>query len=418
MNPNSRNAVSNETGDQIRSPVPPFGPEFLIIYHDLLGAPAKDLATWKNARGLDAKAIAISEILKELIELDGKTVRCAEKNVLAIKRYLRRRMASAPGLQYVLLFGDSNLIETETLYGDPNEANSGYASDYYFSTAADHDTATANTILYPEFAIGRLPLSSVEEALEVVDRIINYEKEAHPEPLHHKRITLAIEPPIDGTDREGHRRTRAAGAICDCLHPAYNIELIDYRSAAATDEIARAAEEGRLLIAHRGHGCEGGWLIPEFRIANLKRSKFPSVFYCVDCLSGMFNRPSGRDSYAEASLKNGAAVSMIAATGITNEVLNNYFIQALFDGTFGGILPAWSGVPGAHHKKTRLGDVLVYAKAYLPFVLGTTAPGPGRLTDEATLNDPAVRNQLVLGEIRKMFEMYHVLGDPTLVLRT
>ncbi len=410
--------ASKGTGDRTGSPVRPVGPEFLIIYHDLLGTPAKDLAIWKNSQGLCSKAVATSEILDETIGPDGANTEYTDKNAIAIKRCIRRRMGYRSNLRYVLLFGGSDLIETEILNSDPNEANSGYASDYYFSTLEDQNPSTANIIQYPELAIGRLPVSSEQEGRKVVDRIIRYEKDPHIE--HQRRkFTLAIEPPIDSTDREGHRRRRATGAICDYLKETYDIELIDCCSAEATDNIAKAAEEGRFLIAHRGHGCEQGWMVPQFRISDLKTCKFPALFYCVDCLSGKFNRPSGQDSFAEAILKSGAAISVIAATGVTNEVLNNYFIQALFDATFGGFLPAWSGAaPGYHLKRTRLGDVLVYAKTYLPFVLGTKAPDPGRLTDETTLSDLRVRNQLVLCEIRKMFEMYHLLGDPTLALRT
>jgi hypothetical protein len=83
------------------SPVKPWGPEFIIIYHNLFHDAAKKLARWKNMRGLRTEIVSINDI--------GNTVK-------KIKNYIRsRRKQYFSRLRYVLLFGDVNYIDTEIL---------------------------------------------------------------------------------------------------------------------------------------------------------------------------------------------------------------------------------------------------------------------------------------------------------------
>jgi len=155
-----------------------------------------------------------------------------------------------------------------------------------------------------------------------------------------------------------------------------------------------AASRGELIIAHRGHGLPAGWTSPLFTIEALEKAKgdMPSVFFNIDCLTGQFDLPSPRECFAEKALRmRGISPSLIAATAKTDTWLNNDLLKALFDALFGGLLPTFPDSTASYPMKySRLGDLLNYAKCYLPLV-STDTP-----------------------EVQHHLEAFHVVGDPTL----
>jgi hypothetical protein len=148
-------------------------------------------------------------------------------------------------------------------------------------------------------------------------------------------------------------------------------------------------------VAHRDHGDTNGWYRPTFTDQELDRitSTVPSMFYSINCLTGAWPETTKTECFAEKALRRrGAAPSLIAATEVSNTWLNNYLIKALFDAMYGGLIPTFPETTVSYPvKHSRLGDILNYAKTYLP----TVASG---------------------AEVKDHCEIYHVLGDPTLEL--
>jgi hypothetical protein len=163
----------------------------------------------------------------------------------------------------------------------------------------------------------------------------------------------------------------------------------------ATNSLVNAVTAGRLFIGHRDHGSEDGWDNPPLTRANMQNisTNMPSIIYSINCLTGSYGFTS--DCFAETALKmNGEAPSLIAASDLSHTFLNDELIQGLFDATFGGLLPTYPSMgTGYPVKNSRLGDILNYAKTYLPVAR------PGSL-------------------IKKECEIYHVIGDPTLEVWT
>jgi len=169
-------------------------------------------------------------------------------------------------------------------------------------------------------------------------------------------------------------------------------------SAQARKIIKSITGAGRLITAHRGHGDRTGWLQPPFQTTDLGSitddNPTPTMFYSVNCLTGQFD--SKRDSFAEKLLKiSWGAPSLIAATRRSQTWLNNYLMRALFDAMWGGVIPTFSPATASYPLKyNRLGDILNYGKLYLP-----------------------VKKEQEGNEfIKDHFEIYHVIGDPTLEL--
>lgn len=405
---NPKRHVEERLGLARRDPPPltrKTGPQYLIIYHDDFGRAAKRLAAWKNCKGISTEIVPISKV--------GNSVAQIKKHVRGL------RAARTSQLRYLLLLGDVEHITAETVTGSPWGDN---ASDYYYSTRVD--PASSSDLVMPWISGGRLPAQSAAEAEAVVDQIIGYEKDPPGASEYYRRMTFGAyfqdDAPQDGkADRRYMKtletiRSHLVGLGYDVErvyvssnpNPQFYIDgsavpadvkaaLLD--GATATANLVAATTEGQLLAAHRDHGLEAGWHEPHFQVGDLAgvTGTVPTVFYSVNCLTGRFDLAASTDSFAEAILQMpGAAPSLIAATRVSHSYLNDDLTKALFDGMWPGVLPTFPGSTAAYGvKNNRLGDLLNYAKSYLPIA------GTGSAT-----------------YIKDHFEIYHVVGDPTLEL--
>lgn len=405
LNPRRRleERLKGQWRDRRRPQTPSSGAQYLIIAHDDFQPAAQQLADWKTRKGLETRVVPVSEV---------------GNSVAQIKNYVRTAR-SKPGsrLRYLLLLGDVDHIATETITGSPWGSN---ASDYYYTTKAD---PTGNSsLVMPSISGGRIPAQSLAEANAVVEQIIRYEKDPPADPEYYRRMTFAAyfqdDAPQDGkADRRYMKtlesiRTHLVGLgfevervyVSNNSNPKYfrdgspvsaevKAALLD--GTVATSNLVAATTEGQLITAHRDHGLEAGWHEPHFQTGDLSAvtGSMPSIFYSVNCLTGRFDLSAATDSFAEAILQMpGGAPSLIAATRVSHSFLNDDLTKAMFDGMWPGVLPTFPGSTAAYGvRHNRLGDLLNYAKSYLPIC------GSGSKQ-----------------YIKDHFEIYHVVGDPTL----
>lgn len=155
--------------------------------------------------------------------------------------------------------------------------------------------------------------------------------------------------------------------------------------------------EGQLIIGHRDHGGQSGWSHPSFNKSHLDAitSEYPTIFYSINCLTGQFDLAGPSESFAEKILRmKGGSPSLIAASRVSGTWRNDSLIKALFDAMWAGVLPTFPGSTASYPVKyNRLGDILNYAKSYLPVAHSGDNAG-----------------------IKDHFEIYHVIGDPTIEL--
>jgi hypothetical protein len=395
--------------------VPPLlqrGPEFLILYHSTFKQAAQKLAQWKNMRGLSTDMVDIATV--------GNTV---EK----IKTYIRKRRSPLPRpfppipsrLRYVLLFGDVDMVASETIAGGPWGAN---VSDYYYSTA--RDPKNEHDLVMPWLSLGRIPMRTAEEGMDVVDQIIRYEKQPPCDPEYYRRMTLAAyfqdDPPQDGRANRGYMKTMeeirdhlvSLGFDVERVYVSNNPNPQEYRDGTpvpqavkdalvehtlASDMLISTTAEGQLLVGHRDHGDSSGWSHPSFNRNHLAAitSEQPTIFYSINCLTGQFDLTAPTESFAEMILRmKGGAPSLVAATRLSGTFRNDSLEKAMFDAMWPGVLPTFPGSTASYAvRHNRLGDILNYAKSYLPIAHSGDNAG-----------------------IKDHFEIYHVIGDPTLEL--
>jgi hypothetical protein len=381
-------------------------PEFLIIYAKAFEAAAKKLARWKTRRGL----------LTTLVPIDS-----IGNNVSKIKSYIRNEKTKNSDLNYVLLFGDIDTIASEPIPAHVFlEFKTDNITDYYYSTKTDPTSSTS--LIFPWLSISRIPVDKDKDAMSIVDQIITYETMPSSDPKYYtKMVFAAFFQGHNQKDERGFLKTMED--IRTSLAPlGYDIKRVyvtdnknmqyydegtpipaDVKAAVvdpatATKMLIDAVNEGRLFVGHRDHGAPEGWAHPPFTVNDLDKvtGKTTSIFYSINCLTGQFNQ-NPKESFAEKNLRmEGAAPSLIAASRVSSSTLNNYLEKALFDATFGGVIPTFpSGTASYPITFSRLGDVLNYAKSYLPV---SASGSPEYIKDH--------------------FEIYHVIGDTTIELWT
>lgn len=392
-------------------------PELIVIYGESFKEPARKLQAWKQKLGLDTAVVPISDIF-DPINCDK-----AER-IRKIKNYIRthRRVPLSP-LRYVLLFGDIGSIPTEERKqaGDADPPLFDTTDFYYFT----HRDARQDECLLPWVAGGRIPVLTEAEGLSVVNQIVRYERNPPNNPEYYNRMTVAAY--FEDCDRRGIQDGRAEKAYLKTMeairnhmlshglevHRVYvtnNSEPTSYADGTpvplevrdalidkanghiATKKLIDLINAGQLIMGHRGHGDQGGWQDPPLSTDDLTRvsSHNPSVFFSINCRTGSFD--GNRECFAEKILAlDGGAPSLIASTELSGAWRNDSMIKALFDAIWPGIISTYPVTTMRFPVKYyRMGDIMNYAKAYLMTAHGVNA------------------------KTQTHFEIYHVLGDPTL----
>jgi len=391
------------------------GPEFLIIYDPNLKKAAKRLTRWKNKKGLRTDRVDVTEIGTSVEEIKGYIRDRRRFAKIGNHRYPSR-------LRYVLLLGDNGAIPWEYTLGGPFGGN---LTDYYYSTNSDPSDET--DLVFPWLAVGRIPVTDADTAVDVVKQIIRYERLPPADPDYYKRMTFAAkfeDADMDHRDDKWYVETmeEIRQHITDL---GFDVERVYVDEAAspllyedespipedvkdaftgsedATGMLIDATTEGRMIIAHRDHASGSGWSSPWFWNIHLQaiETDEPSIFLSLNCSSGdMEGSEWGDDCFAENLLcMGGGAPTLLASTRDSNTLLNDDLMRALFDSLWTGLIPTFPDGSTASYciRKRRIGDILNYGKAYLPIAMSE-------------------------GEeyIRDHFEIYHVIGDPTLEIWT
>jgi hypothetical protein len=401
---NPRRRIEERVGIEPRRVTMPIifrGPEFLIIYHDTFKAAAQKLAKWKNTRGLRTETVSITKIGNAFDK---------------IKAYIRkRRKFFLSRLRYVLLFGDVDMITPETISGGAWGSN---ITDYYYSTKTDPTGLTSYVL--PWLSIGRIPVRTSKEGMDVVDQIIRYEKNPPCDPEYYRRMAFAAYFQGDGTATRAYMKTMedirqhmlTLGFDVERIYVSQTSNVQFYVDGTpvpsevknsivdgntATYMLISTTAEGQLMTGHRDHGGPSGWSHPSFTRDHLEAitSEYPTIFYSINCLTGKFDLTAPTESFAEMILRmKGGAPSLIAATRVSHTWLNNDLMKALFDAMWAGVLPSFPGSTASYSVKyNRLGDILNYGKSYLPVKMSGSA-----------------------SYIKDHYEIYHVIGDPTIEL--
>jgi hypothetical protein len=345
--------------------------DYLVVAPRAFSATAAPLLARRSRQGLRVKLATLEDVYDEF--------GFGETRPEAIREFLSYAYHhwQAPKLRYVLLLGDATYDFKDYLgTGVTNQLPPLMVRTSYLWTVSDPTLgAIRGEDLLPDVAIGRLPAKSPEELRVMISKILAYETGGAD--LGHL-LVLAN----DNADRAGafsrDADEIAAGVLAG--RPVRRLSL-DELGESMRGEILRAFDEGASLVSYIGHGGIHLWadenVLNTGDVDSLSFQPQQPLVLTMNCLNGYFHFPYF-DSLAEALLKadGKGAVAAFSPSGLSLNEPAHRFHQALLDAIFNQAHP-------------RLGDAVLAAQ----------------------------ENYADSGAFPELLSIYHLLGDPGLVLR-
>jgi hypothetical protein len=338
-----------------------------------------------------------------------------------VRAFIRAELASTTCTRptYVAIVGDTSHVPSfqEAWCNDPPTCT--VTSDLSYSLDGVGTDAFADVML------GRIPANTLDVAQSTIDKIITYETQLPapegddfynhatvtadfegPGPQDQRGFTLSAERMRTGLRSRGHVVTRLNSALAssDIQRFKDGTAIPDELKRPATpwtdgrEQVVSELNAGRFLFVHRDHGSRLGWANPSFGISDIASlnsgTKLPVVF-AINCASGGFQFP-GNPSIDERLLQRvgGGAVAVIGDTDNSPTVQNDQLTVGWADAMFPATVPAF----GSSTPLTRMGEILNAGKAYM-----------------ASL---AAASQQLTGNVYREHLLYHLLGDPSMEIRT
>ncbi len=329
----------------------------IIITHPDLRAAANRLATFRQQQNITAAVVTTDEVYNEF---SG-----GRQDVSALRNFLHVLYQRAPRqLQHVLLFGRGSYDYKKRVFNNTNlvptyESRNSlspletYSSDDYFgfleagegewreSPAQDHTL---------DIGVGRLPVRTLAEANQVVDKLIRYQ--ANSNDLEWRRhITFVAD---DGDFNIHQSQANQLAGEVEFRQPALlpRKVYLDYFpqeerasgqfSPLTTRAIKDAVKAGSYIVNFVGHGSEQIWMqervLDQITITEMRNAPRWPLFVTATCEFGRTDDPL-LISTGELLLlrKDGGAIGLVTTArpvnSSTNFTLNRAFYTAMFQST-------------------------------------------------------------------------------------
>ena len=336
-------------------------PNLLIITHPDFRDEAERLARHRQSfSNWSASVVTTEEIYHQF---SG-----GRQDVSALRNFVRHLYKREPGtLKAMLLFGRGSYDYKDRLANNTNfvptyqSRNSlhplqTYSSDDYFAFLEDSEGTWSESPVEHhtlDIGVGRLPVTSQEQARNVVDKIIHYDTNRETFGPWRKKIVFVAD---DGNSEDGftslHQyQADQLASFIEENNPAFDARRLfmgSYKKIVQpngetvpdlVDDIKRSFDRGALIINFTGHGSELVWtderVLTEKTIDELKNDRYPFLVTAT-CEFGRQDDPL-LISTAERSLtrRAGGSIGLVTTArpvnATTNFDLNEAFYQALFD---------------------------------------------------------------------------------------
>ena len=342
--------------------------DYILIGPEAFLDAAAPLLQLRQREGLRTIAVSMEDIYSEFGF--GETTPRAVKDFLTFAYHHWER----PSPRYVVLLGDAtydfkNRLDT----GVANHVPVNVVKTTYLWTASDPSFAAVNgDDLIPDIAIGRLPAANVDQARDMVAKLVDYR------PVADNVVLVA-----DNADEAGHFEADAdvlaAGVLAS--RTTRKIYLSRLGTAATRDAIIQSFDDGASMVSYIGHGAINLWGDENFfntkNIASLSPQANQPLLLTMNCLNGFFHFPYF-DSLAEALVKapDKGAIAAFSPSGLSlngpAQLYHRALLQALAQG-----------------QHNRLGDAVVDAQ----------------------------QRYAQTGAFPELLAIYHLFGDPAMPLK-
>jgi len=347
--------------------------DFIIITYDDFYNEAMALRDWRESNnGLKTELVKISNIYDEFS--GGLMDAVAIRDFLRFA-YLNWRDGNGNPPGYALLFGDGsydfkNVINKEkSNFIPPFEIDND--NELYTRCTDDWYVYIEGNDRLMDMTIGRLPVSSKSEALSMVNKLINYEKE--PEfGFWRNTITFVADDELTPGDNTQRIHTDQSEEIANAKYiPGIlnerKIYLMDYpgeKSITSSEIIKPRAEkefveqinQGSSIISYIGHGSYK--VLAQEKVLSIvddlpliENGKRLFFFYPATCAFGRYDFPEIRTFTEELLFKeNSGAIGILTSAREAFASQNFNLAQAFYQNLF------------ENFHNNRLGDVVVTAK--------------------------------------------------------
>ncbi len=353
----------------------PVGVDLTIVCPPEFQSAAMRLVERRASEGMDVLMVSPQQIYNEFSS--------GSRDATAIKRFMRMQYQRANNPEdmprYLLLFGDGsynnvlltaanqNFIPTYQTANVLNPARS-YGTDDYFGFLDDNEGEWTGDLV--DIGIGRLPISTAEQANAAVNKILNYDQTRLMSytgsscsvsgdsglPDWRTHVLFASDDQegesFESTIHLGQSETLAQRVVNE--HPRFNVDKVyldayqqittpgGERYPQANADLQAAVEKGLLLVNYIGHGGEVGWAHERFldntTILGWTNGDRLPLFMTATCEFTRWDDPS-RTSAGEYVFLNpsGGGIALMTTTrlaySIQNFNLGNYFYDHVFQTT-------------------------------------------------------------------------------------
>ncbi|MEE1896720.1 type IX secretion system sortase PorU [Flavobacterium rakeshii] len=335
--------------------------DYIIVTPASLNSEAERLANIHRTRsGLNVKVVDLERIYQEFSS--GKQDVAAIRNLIKYVYYNASNDANK--IKYVCLFGDAsfdfkdripnNTNIVPTLHGyDPSGSIPNYNSittfvsdDFFVLMDPTEGAQLGSDPVGPDIAVGRMLVSSVSQAREMVDKVEQYLNEESYGRWRNEFVLLSDDLD-DGGEQFVNKMEGTYNGIVE-YKPFINVRKVytdsyvqesssgGYRYPQAKEQIIRTVNNGALVVNYLGHGGEDGMAAERIFEKTDAQSltnqyKYP-LFITVTCELTRFDNPY-RPTCGEYLYWNsaGGAIGLITTT-------RSIFVTAAFG--FNDVLPA------------------------------------------------------------------------------
>ncbi|TVZ55480.1 putative secreted protein (Por secretion system target) [Lutibacter sp. Hel_I_33_5] len=310
---------------------------YLVITSSELSEQAQRLADYHQENSnLTSKVVILEEIYNEFAS--------GSKDITGIRDFIKHlystNTVADKKLKYVCFFGDAsydykdritennNIIPVYEAFNSFNLAFSYVTDDYFVMLEDDEGIMRSSDTV--DVTSGRIPVSDLQQAKEVVDKILSY---YNLDSFGDWRNTVTFL--ADDIDANSDISLQSGvEKIADSVRskkPIFNVNKIyadafkqenssgGERYPQVSNAITNAIEKGTLLLDYFGHGGEDGFASERFlektQIQSFNNPKTLPLLVTVTCEFSRFDNPN-RETAGELTFwnPNGGAVSMITTT--------------------------------------------------------------------------------------------------------
>jgi hypothetical protein len=314
------------------------GAEHLVISHEVFVDQAQRLTTLRNSQGLSSVTIDIQDVYDQF--------NYGIVDPLAIREFLSFAYDNW-GASYVVLVGDGHYDPKQNKFTETESFIPPYLADadpWLGETAADNwYVSLSGSDAMPEMMLGRIAVSTINEAQNFIDKIVDFESETGD--WQYQVLAVADnqesgDPPFAGISED---------LLNDYLPPSYQVEKVYLGDTHSTGNLAKQAiiasiNTGKMFVNYFGHGNTSIWadepIFSRSDVSILENvGKYP-IFLTMTCNNGYYlypRIPEGYRSLAEtltnASERGAAASWSPTAFGRTNghDFLIKGFYEAVFE---------------------------------------------------------------------------------------